>query len=136
MKQLDTDIVIGSVLHLLLGVFCNDFWISLEEHLGPTSLLLQGVPVKCTASLCRGSQLPEDAAGALTQGNFSSLRAHWPLWAHPISGAAMGAGDKLGSGSQAWDGEAAQPQGAPGKAVSPSLRGLGHQHLPSMRSSV
>lgn len=71
MKQLDTDIVIGSVLHLLIDVFCNDFWISLEEHLGPTSLLFQGVPVKCTASLSRGSQLPKDAAGALTQGNSS-----------------------------------------------------------------
>lgn len=45
-KQLDIDIVIGSVGHLLLSVFCNDFSISLEQGLGPMSLLFQGVPEK------------------------------------------------------------------------------------------
>lgn len=64
-KQLDTDIVMGSMGHLLLCVICSDFSISLEEGLGPTSLLFQGVPEKCTAIPCKVAQLQEGAAGAL-----------------------------------------------------------------------
>lgn len=82
-------------------------------------VLFQGVPVKCTAT---PGKVPEGAASALlTQGNFSSLRAHWHLWAQPFS---PGAGDKLRSGGQAEDGEPPQPQGA------------GTSMLPSIQSSV
>lgn len=53
MKQLDIVIVTGSVGHLLLGVFCNNFSISVEEGLGPMSSLLRKAPEKCIAIPCK-----------------------------------------------------------------------------------
>ena len=62
------------------------------------------------------------------------------MQAQPLPGATgffYTAGNELGSGTQAQDGEPPQPWTAPGsRAVSPSPRGRRHQRLPNIKNSV
>lgn len=125
MKQLDTDIVVGSVGHLLLGVFCSDVGISLsgvwDPHVCPfrdclwNALLLHA---KCQRVL----QVPSPRV----------ISHHWELidtcglslsWVWVIS----------------WDLAVKHKMGSlpsPRESCEPSPREVAHQNLPSTKSSV
>lgn len=127
MKQLDTGIVIGSGGHLVLSVVCNDFSISLEDRLGPTSLFLQ-FHAKWR-SCQRVLQVPSPRV----------ISHHWELIATCVPSPSQVWPQvwwQAGIWSQAQDGEPPLLQSVPGEVMSPSPRELGHQHLPSIRSSV